>query len=88
MAASSLNISDIVRMSKKGISQDIILRQMELTNAVFNLTVDDIIELHDAGVNEAIIRAMQERRTAVAYEHPNEFPQFRHLKHVPLRIVM
>jgi hypothetical protein len=57
-----MSLSDVVRMSQKSISQQIILRQMELTNAVFNLTVDDIIELHDHGVAEQIIRAMQERR--------------------------
>jgi hypothetical protein len=57
-----MTIGDVVRMSKKGISQEIILRQMEATNAVFNLTVDDIIELHDQGVSDLLIRAMQERR--------------------------
>jgi hypothetical protein len=57
-----MSVNDVVRMSQKGISEGIILRQMELTNAVFNLTVDDIIELHDQGVAEKIIRAMQERR--------------------------
>jgi hypothetical protein len=57
-----MTVGDVVRMSQKGISQEIILRQMELTNAIFNLTVDDIIELHDQGVTEKIIRAMQERR--------------------------
>jgi hypothetical protein len=57
-----MSLSDVVRMSQKGISQEIILRQMELTNAIFNLTVDDIIELHDQGVADQIIRAMQERR--------------------------
>ena len=49
-------------------------RQIELTNAMFNLSVDDIIELHDAGVNATIIRAMQERRdgnTATTPLHPD-----------------
>jgi hypothetical protein len=55
--------ADVVRMSKKGISDAIILRQIELSSPVFNLTVDDIIDLHDQGVSEAVIRAMQERRT-------------------------
>lgn len=60
--SSQMTIGDVVRMSHKNISPEIILRQMELTNAVFNLSVDDIIELHDQGVSDAIIRAMQERR--------------------------
>lgn len=57
-----LTIDDVVNMSKRGISQKIILRQIELTNPIFDLTADDIIHLHDNGVNEDILSAMQERR--------------------------
>ena len=58
----TMSSADIVKMSQAGVSAKIILRQMELTNAVFNLTADDIISLHEQGVSKRIIRAMQERR--------------------------
>jgi hypothetical protein len=59
-----MTIGDVARMAKKGIAQDIIIRQIELTNPVFNLAVDDIIELYDQGVTEDVIRVMQERCTS------------------------
>jgi hypothetical protein len=68
----AMTIDDVVKMSQRGISSHIILRQIELTNAVFNLTADDIIYLHDQGVCDDIISAMQERRTGAAIVQPLE----------------
>jgi hypothetical protein len=68
----AMTIGDVVKMSQRGISSNIIIRQIELTNAVFNLTADDIIYLHDQGVSDDIISAMQERRTSAAIVQPLE----------------
>jgi hypothetical protein len=59
-----MTFADIVRLSKRGISDDIIIRQMDITNARFRLSVDDILELNSQGVSDNVIRAMQERRPA------------------------
>jgi hypothetical protein len=60
----AMTFADIVRLSKRGISDDIIIRQMDITNARFRLSVDDILELNSQGVSDNVIRAMQERRPA------------------------
>jgi hypothetical protein len=65
-----MTIDDVVNMSQKGVSGRIILRQIELTNAVFNLSADDIIRLHEEGVSDDIIGAMQERRTGSTIGQP------------------
>jgi Flp pilus assembly secretin CpaC len=56
-------VDDVVRLSQRGIAEDIIIRQMRLTGANFDLTVDQILTLNERGVSDNIIRAMQQRRT-------------------------
>jgi hypothetical protein len=68
--APAMTIDDVVKMSKAGVATKIILRQMELTNAVFNLTTDEIIHLRKEGVNNRVISAMQERRTSASSSDP------------------
>lgn len=63
-ADDGVTIDDVVRMSSVGASDDVIIRQMELTNAAFDLTCDDIVYLREQGVSNRIIRAMQERRAS------------------------
>jgi Flp pilus assembly secretin CpaC len=55
-------LTDIAAMSKRGISDDIIIRQMQLTESMYDLTTEQILSLHEQGVSNAVIRAMQERR--------------------------
>jgi Bacterial type II and III secretion system protein len=64
--SSAMTLDDVVRMSKAGVADVIILRQMELTGVVFDLTTADIIHLREQGVSNRVIRAMQERRTSAA----------------------
>ena len=59
----AMSLADVATMAKLGIADDIIVRQMEIENAVFDLTAADIIRLHQAGASERVIRAMQGRRT-------------------------
>lgn len=65
-AKQSMSIDDVVRMSKAGVSAKIILRQLDMTNAIFDLTCDDIVYLREQGVSNRVIGAMQERRTSAA----------------------
>ncbi len=54
-----MSLTDIVRLSQRGIAEDIIVRQMELTGSAFQLTVDDILSLNEQGVSDNVIRTMQ-----------------------------
>jgi Bacterial type II and III secretion system protein len=56
-----LTLEDVIALSKSRLSPRIVIRQMEITNAVFDLTVHDLIRLAENGVDEEIISAMQER---------------------------
>jgi hypothetical protein len=58
----SMTLTDVVQLCKRGISDDIVIRQMEIMGATFNLSVDDILELNQHGVSDDVIRAMQNRR--------------------------
>jgi hypothetical protein len=61
-ASRQVTVTDVVTLSKRGISDDIIIRQMELTESIYDLTTAQILSLHEHGVSNAVIRAMQERR--------------------------
>jgi outer membrane lipoprotein SlyB len=53
-----LSISDIKSMSKAGISDQVIISQIDATNSVFYLSTADIIDLKKAGVSQRIINYM------------------------------
>jgi hypothetical protein len=57
-----LTLDDVIALSKRGLSPRIIIRQMEIADAMYDLTVDDLIRLAENEVDEEIISAMQERR--------------------------
>jgi hypothetical protein len=57
-----LTVSDVVSLTRAGASDDIILRQMELTQSTFRVTTPDLLHLLESGVSHHVIRAMQERR--------------------------
>jgi Bacterial type II and III secretion system protein/Polysaccharide biosynthesis/export protein len=74
-----MTVADIVQLSKRGISDDIIIRQMEQTQSTFTLSVADILNLNENGVSDNVIRAMQNRRptnVAAPMQTPNEIFQF------------
>lgn len=53
-----LTIYDVEALSKNGISDDVIIGQIQNTGSVFYLTTDQIIELKQAGVSEKVIEYM------------------------------
>lgn len=75
-ADDGVTIDDVVRMSSVGASDDVIIRQMELTNAAFDLTCDDIVYLREQGVSNRIIRAMQERTKSVDLSSPPQLSKY------------
>ena len=58
-----MTLEEIVRLSKHAGTEDLIIRQIELTDSVFQPTTSEILSLLEQGVNPRVIRAMQERRS-------------------------
>jgi outer membrane lipoprotein SlyB len=53
-----LSIYDVEAMSKNGLSDNVIIGQIQSTHSVFHLSSEQIIELKNAGVSEAVIEYM------------------------------
>ena len=56
LVAQDLTKDDVVKLSKEGVSQDVILRK--IGSAKFALSVDEIVELKKAGVGEKVLARM------------------------------
>jgi hypothetical protein len=63
-AARQMSINDIIQMSQRGMAEDIIIRQIQETNSVFNLTTNDLIDLQNQNVSRNVIAFMQSRHYA------------------------
>jgi hypothetical protein len=59
-ANARMTVEDVVRLSKAGISDDIILAQIRSRLQAFDLTTDQLIQLKSAAVSDRVIRAMME----------------------------
>jgi hypothetical protein len=69
-----MTFTEIATMSKRGISDDIIIRQMQLTESMYDLTTEQILSLNEQGVSNGVIRAMQERRV-YQQTFPSPYPR-------------
>src|SRR5215831_4241191 len=56
--ASAVTLSDIVALSKAGVSEPVILALIDRDKPIFTITPDDLIMLKKEGVTEAIVVAM------------------------------
>lgn len=54
----TLSVDDIVKMSKAGISEDVIIQKIKKGGQAFDLSPDQMIELKNAGVNDKVVQAM------------------------------
>jgi hypothetical protein len=54
----SLSIDDIVQMSKKGISDDVIISSIKGNGKKFDLNADEMAELKKLGVSETVVKYM------------------------------
>lgn len=57
-----LGLPDVVQMTQQHISDDLIIRQMEVTRSYYNLRPEDITYLKSQGVSDRVVYAMQSRR--------------------------
>ena len=53
-----LSVDDVKKMSKAGLSDNVIISQIQATNSVFYLSTADIIDLKNAGVSQRVIDYM------------------------------
>ncbi len=53
-----LSTTDVKKMSKAGLSDDVIISQIDATNSVFHMSSADIIDLKKAGVSQRVINHM------------------------------
>jgi hypothetical protein len=57
-----LTLEGVVDMTQRHISDDIIVRQMEVTRSYYNLRPEDIAYLKSQGVSDRVVYTMQSRR--------------------------
>lgn len=53
-----LSVDDIKAMAKNGLSDNVIIGQIQSTHSVFHLTTNEIIDLKDSGVSQKVIDYM------------------------------
>ena len=61
-ATVTLTSSDIVRMSKAGLSDDVIIQTIQSTGSNFHLTAEDVESIKRDGVSDHLVAAMQTTR--------------------------
>ena len=58
VGAHTLTVDDIITLSKAGISDDVIIRELKKEHKPFDLTADQIIRLKTASVSERVMKIM------------------------------
>lgn len=53
-----LSIADVKALARAGISEEVIINQIQATHTVFRLSAADIIDLRDAGVSDRVVNCM------------------------------
>lgn len=61
-ARNAMSIQEIIEMSRGGVSDDLICRQIATSGTVFQLTSADLAYLTNQGVSDRVIAAMQDTR--------------------------
>ncbi|MGV3484043.1 MAG: glycine zipper domain-containing protein [Planctomycetaceae bacterium] len=62
----SVSVNDVVTMCRSGLSDSVVINQIQSRGAQQQLQVSDIIALHQQGVSEVVISAMQSARVGSA----------------------
>jgi hypothetical protein len=64
------SINDIKAMTKSGLSEDVIIGQINNTHAIYHLDANALIDLHNAGVSQKVIAYMVNTATTVVAQAP------------------
>jgi outer membrane lipoprotein SlyB len=62
----ALGIADVKAMSKAGVSDDVIISQIQGSHTIFNLSSADIIDLHNSGVSDKVVDFMINTQNSAA----------------------
>jgi len=54
-----LSTADVKAMARAGVSDDVIIAQIQGSHTAFNLSAADIIDLHNSGVSDRVVNYMQ-----------------------------
>ena len=65
-----LSIADVKAMARAGVSDDVIISQIQGSHTVFNLSAADIIDLHNSGVSDKVVSFMQSTQTSAEATQP------------------
>jgi len=68
-------VADIARMTREGLSEDVILSQITTTRAVYHLDSNAIIDLKNAGVSQKVITVMINSNSEVVVTQSPPVPQ-------------
>jgi|688.fasta_scaffold00009_31 outer membrane lipoprotein SlyB len=73
-AQSGVSIADVLSMSRTGVSDSVIMSQMQARGIQRRLEVSDIISLHQQGISDTVISAMQ--AAPLASNLPQNIPAY------------
>lgn len=65
LTQSAVSTADVINMTRSGLSDSVIINQINQRGVQYKLQVPDIISLHQQGVREQVITAMQQAPTGV-----------------------
>jgi hypothetical protein len=58
-----MTIADVIKLSKAGVGDDLIIQQLKKKNHVFDLSTDQILQLKAAHVSDRVVQVMLDPRT-------------------------
>jgi|ERR1051325_5025111 hypothetical protein len=67
-------VSDVVKLSRAQVSEDVILTYVQNSGTVYNLGPQEIVYLHEQGVSDRVINTMQDQRKKAAEAAPQTAP--------------
>jgi uncharacterized protein YcfJ len=53
-----LSVADVKALAKAGVSDDVIISQIQISHTIFHLSSPDIIDLHSSGVSDRVVDFM------------------------------
>ena len=61
-SAGSLSVDDVIKLSKAGFDDDVIIQKIKKQGQPFDLTTDQLIQLKSASVSSRVIQVMSDHR--------------------------
>ena len=57
-APQGMTMSDVIKLTRAGVKEDVIIQQLRAEGKTFRLTSNDLIRLKNAGVSDRVVQAM------------------------------